>query len=224
MIKQLHFDECDSTQDVLKEQLTLHGIHESLLISCSHQKNGRGRGNNQWTFLEGSLCFSINLTPHREYSLTALEISLLITKFFDGSILNLKWPNDILNKDQKKVAGVLIQSFQATLLTGIGINLFSDEEMWGGVYDSKFPFDKKAWASELTKFIIQNRYRDTELLIREWEEKCAHRGEKVIISESDEVNEGTFLGLGKLGEARIMTNAGEKKFYNGSLKILASSH
>ncbi len=224
MIKQLHFDECDSTQDVLKEQLTLNGIHESILISCSNQKNGRGRGNNQWTFLDGSLCFSVNLIPHREYSLTALEISLLITKFFDGSILNLKWPNDILNKDQKKVAGVLIQSFQGTLMTGVGINLFSNEDMWGGVYDSKFEFDKKAWAFELTKFITQNRYQDTEQLIHEWEEKCAHRGEKVIITEGDEATEGTFIGLGKLGEARIMTLSGEKKFYNGSLRILNSIH
>jgi len=224
MIKQLHLNECDSTQDILKEQLSVLGNSNPFVVSCEHQKNGRGRGLNSWTSHQGSLCFSLNLEPHPIISLTALEISVIITKFFEGSILSLKWPNDIWDKNQKKCAGILIQSHQGSMITGIGLNLFSDLAPFGGVYDSPFSFDKKSWSLEIANFILQNRYKSSEQLKNDWEKKCGHLGHRINITEGNEITEGIFSGLGEHGQAVIKTYNGEKHFYNGSLTIQDLNH
>lgn len=220
MIQHIHLNSCDSTQEVLKEQLKQSGNLSSYLITCDEQTNGRGRGANSWINLPGTLCFSFNLEPHKILSFTALEISILLIRFFEGSILSVKWPNDILNKQQKKCAGILVQSFQGTMMAGIGLNLFSDHDSFGGIYDSEFMFNRKSWGLEIAQFINSNRYQDTELLIGHWEKRCAHLNKKVILIEGNEVTEGIFSGLGQYGQAELQTINGKKDFYNGSLRIL----
>jgi BirA family transcriptional regulator, biotin operon repressor / biotin---[acetyl-CoA-carboxylase] ligase len=220
MIEHIHLDSCDSTQEVLKEQLKRTQNQSSILVTCDFQKNGRGRGNHTWTNLPGSLCFSLSIDPHRILSFTALEISLLLIRFFEGSILSVKWPNDILNKQNKKCAGILIQSFQGTMIAGIGVNLYSDHDEWGGVYDSAFDFNRKSWGLEIAQFINNNRYQDTDLLIKHWEMKCGHLNKLVQLVEGNEVFEGSFIGIGEHGQAKIISAQGEKNFYNGSLKVI----
>ncbi|HLT22896.1 MAG TPA: hypothetical protein VKZ84_05620, partial [Bacteriovoracaceae bacterium] len=133
MIRHIHLEHCDSTQDVLKEQLSLGG-GENLLISCDLQTSGRGRGDHSWTPMPGSLYMSFTVAPSIVPSFTALELSVLVADFFDGSKLTLKWPNDIYNHHFKKCAGILIQQSQNQMLAGIGINLFSSVEHFGGVF------------------------------------------------------------------------------------------
>lgn len=70
MIKQIHVDECDSTQDLLKEQLNKESSEETILISCENQTSGRGRGENVWKAMPGTLCFSLNIQPHAVMSFT----------------------------------------------------------------------------------------------------------------------------------------------------------
>lgn len=224
MIKQIHVNECDSTQDLIKEQLKDHSRSESLLVSCDHQLMGRGRGGNQWTNVSGSLCFSMTIKPHPELSFTALELSVLVVKFFEGSKLSLKWPNDVWNNQGKKCCGILVQNSQNVMIAGIGLNLWSDHPEYGGVYDSSFRFDKKSWSKELATFIQQNRIQSTDQLKNEWQDRCGHMGSHVKITEGEESFEGLFMGLGSHGEALLMC-AGEKRhLYNGSLRVISSDH
>lgn len=224
MIRHVHISECDSTQDVIKEQLKREGTQHEMLVSCDDQRSGRGRNTNQWTTLPGSLCFSFTIKPHREISFTALEMSVLVTDFFEGSKLGLKWPNDIWNGSRKKCCGILVQSFQGVMVAGIGVNLWSNHPDFGGIYDSRFEFDKKSWAMEMAMYIKQNRYSDTQKLKAAWERKCWHIGSKVILTEGEVINEGFFQGIGPHGEAMIMTSQGLKHLYNGSLRVLSSDH
>ncbi len=225
MIKQIHVNSCDSTQDLLKEQLKDHGS-ETILVSCENQLKGRGRGDKVWSALPGTLCFSLNLPPHVAPSFTALEISLLITKFFEeiGKELKLKWPNDIWNKHQQKCCGVLVQSFQHHMMAGIGINLSSQDSAFGAIFDEEFEFDKKSWAHEMANFILMNRYQDTESLKKDWNERCFHLNKEVTITENNETHQGIFLGLGTHGEAILSTPDGEMKLYNGTLRPVSSAH
>lgn len=219
MIKQIHLNECDSTQDVLKEQLKQASPEEQILVSCELQLHGRGRGSHSWTALPGTLCFSMNIDPHPAPSFTAIELSVLIARFFEGSKLGLKWPNDIWNSQKKKCCGILVQSHQGKMMAGIGINLCSTHPEFGGVYESQFEYDKKSWAFELAKFINQHRYHSVEALKRDWESHCWHMNKLVRIVEGDEVSEGVFKGLGQYGEAVLNTNQGEVHLYNGSLRL-----
>ncbi len=222
MIRHIHLDACDSTQDILKEQTI--GKNESLLVSTEKQLKGRGRGLNQWEEIPGSLCFSLSLKPHEKISFTALEISLLLTRFFEfeGCKISLKWPNDLLDSRGLKCGGILIQGSGSQYFAGIGINLFSDHKEFGGVYREAFEFNKKSWSLRIAEFIIANRYVDTLELKNDWELRCSHLGNPVRIVEGNEITEGIFQSLGPNGEALINTAQGVKSIYNGTLRIISS--
>ncbi|MFA5584055.1 MAG: biotin--[acetyl-CoA-carboxylase] ligase [Bacteriovoracaceae bacterium] len=218
MIRHIHLDHCDSTQDVLKEQLSLNN-GENLLISCDHQTSGRGRGDHKWTPMPGSLYMSFTVAPSIVPSFTAIELSVLVADFFDGSKLTLKWPNDIFNHHYKKCAGILIQQSQNQMLAGIGINLFSSVEHFGGVFEQNFECNKKSWCWELAKFINENRFKSIQSLKEKWMEKCHHLGDHVMVVDGNEKVHGYFRGLGDYGEALIENNEGIHKVYNGSLRF-----
>ncbi|MFL5783338.1 MAG: biotin--[acetyl-CoA-carboxylase] ligase [Bacteriovoracaceae bacterium] len=220
MIKHIHVDVCDSTQDLLKEQTTSAG--ETLLISTNKQSKGRGRGTNVWQDLPGSLCFSLTVRPHKIMSFTALEISLLIARFFEfeGCKLGLKWPNDLWDSRGMKCGGVLVQGSNQDFYAGIGLNLFSDHADFGGIYRESFTFDKKSWSYRISEFIIAHRYEDTDVLRKDWELRCAHMLAFVSITEGTEKWEGIFTGLGANGEAVLENAEGKKSIYNGTLRVI----
>jgi BirA family transcriptional regulator, biotin operon repressor / biotin---[acetyl-CoA-carboxylase] ligase len=220
MLKQIHVNECDSTQEVLKEQLALHGPATKVLVSCENQWQGRGRGSNLWQQTSGSLCFSMNLEPHGVISFTAIELSLLVVRFFEtqGVQLQLKWPNDLWNADGIKCGGILVQNHQQQMLAGVGINLFSDQAEYGGIYHHRIPLERQKLAGQLAQYIHQHRYISTQELRIDWEKRCGHMRLPVTISEGGESWQGQFLGLGEHGEALLAAEAGIKHLYNGSLR------
>lgn len=220
MIKQIHFTECDSTQDELKEQLGLHP-GASLLVSCDHQKNGRGRGENKWNSLAGTLCFSLTVTPSPVVSFTALEISLLVLRFFSekGRTLKLKWPNDLWDQKGKKCGGILIQGLQNSYLAGIGLNIFTDDAEYGSIYADEFHFSREQMAKDLATFIHSHRYESVTELKADWEAHCGHLNQRVRVTENDNICEGQFLGLGHHGEALVESQGVIKNLYNGSLRL-----
>ena len=221
MEKFIHVDRCDSTQDLLKEQLSLNPQDE-LTISCEHQTRGRGRGENIWEDTNGTLCFSMTVAPHLKPSFTALELSVLVRNFFlhKGREVRLKWPNDLLNGDEKKCGGILVQTSGSYYLAGIGLNLHYPNDQFGGIYETSFELEKKAWAQELSQYIKTHRYSDTESLSRDWLAGCFHLNKTVRIFEGEQETIGTFMGLGPYGEALIENNQGIQHIFNGSLRLV----
>lgn len=221
MIRQFHLEECHSTQDVLKEQLARHESLESILVSCENQTSGRGRGENKWEMIPGGLCFSFNLTPHKMVSFTALELSVLIARYFEsrGVKLFLKWPNDLWDKDLKKCGGILVQGAQNQYLAGVGLNLYSNQSKFGSVLSQEPTENKAGLALDLTEFIHQNRYSDSNVLSADWIQRCGHLNHMVSLTEGDLRSEGIFQGLGEFGEAIICVDAKPRRFFNGSLRL-----
>ena len=221
MIKQIHLDQCHSTQDVLKEQLINSGSRDSILISCDHQISGRGRGANSWISMPGSVCFSLNIVPHQILSFTAIEIAVILTDFFESRDLSLKlkWPNDLWNQKLEKCGGILVQGSQGKLMAGIGLNLFSNHQEFGGVFSSEFSVDKKIWASDMGSFILKNRITNIKTLKEKWQNRCGHLDKIVTITEGTQITEGIFQGLGDFGEALILFDGKIQRIYNGGLRI-----
>lgn len=212
-------NECDSTQDVLKEQLRTHGSSRTLLVSCENQLKGRGRGDHTWENMSGTLCLSLSLDAHAIPSFTSLEMSVLVARFFEqkGRKLKLKWPNDLFNANGAKCCGILIQNGQEKMVVGIGLNLFSDRPEFGGIFESGFEIDKKNWAHELAEFIVSHRYHGPQDLKNDWEARCLHWNQDVVIKENNEEFKGKFISLGQHGEAVLKSHANEIHVYNGSL-------
>jgi BirA family biotin operon repressor/biotin-[acetyl-CoA-carboxylase] ligase len=222
MIRHVHVNDCDSTQDLLKEQLN-QNTSESVLVSCENQISGRGRGENVWKAMPGSLCLSLNIKPHVVMSYTALELSVIVAKYFESKAKNLKlkWPNDLWDEHGKKCGGILIQGTQNQLLAGIGINLFTNDEAFGGVFKGAFELDKKVWSRELAEYILANRYASTDELRKDWLKRCGHLNELVRVTEAGQVFEGVFQGIGEHGEALVCTDAQINHIYNGTLRPIS---
>jgi biotin-(acetyl-CoA carboxylase) ligase len=99
------------------------------------------------------------------------------------------------------------------------VNLFFDSSEFGGIYPEAFAVDKKDWCLRLTEFIHHHRYHDERELKNEWEKKCLHMHEVVEISEGSESFTGTFVGIGKNGEALLETANGLESHFNGTLRF-----
>lgn len=222
MKKHIHVSECDSTQDILKEQLTAHPTGAQFLVSCDTQLKGRGRGENTWTVMPGSLCFSFNLRPHPELSYTALEVSVLIARFFEarGIHLKLKWPNDLWDHSGKKCGGILIQGSGQNMLAGVGLNLFSNDANFGSIFSSDQPFNKRQIAQELADFILHHRYKEVDSLRTDWNSRCGHLNKQVKVFEGDSEVTGKFIGLGVHGECLLESTDQIHRLYNGSLRLI----
>lgn len=220
-MKHIHLEQCDSTQDVLKEQLKSNP-EETLLISTNFQISGRGRGENKWVPTEGGLYFSVNLDPHPVVSFMAMEISVVIAEFFENHhrSVKLKWPNDIWDRQRRKCAGILVQGQNNHYLAGIGINLFSVDENLGGIFEDNFSINKETWSYEIASYITSHRIHDVEILQKKWLDRCGHLNEKVLIREGSDIVQGIFRGIGPYGEALLETTEEIKKIYNGSLILL----
>lgn len=221
MEKFIHVDRCDSTQDLVKEQLT-GNESQQLTISCELQTQGRGRGVNNWQDSHGTICFSMSIHPHVKNTFTALEISTIIADFFQmkGRKIKLKWPNDLISLEGKKCGGILVQSFGSTYIAGIGLNLFQNSADFGGVYETSFELEKKNWSKELSEFIRAHRFENTDELIQKWNSHCAHLGKTVRIFEGTEETIGEFMGLGPYGEAILKNDSGTHHMFNGSLRLV----
>lgn len=214
-------ESCESTQELLKEQLKQNDSNE-LTVGCEHQINGRGRSDNSWEQMPGTICFSMTVFPSERVTFTALEISLLIQKFFEAKNekVFVKWPNDIMAKDHKKCGGVLIQNIGNHYLAGIGLNLHSNNDLYGGIYEPQLPLDKKNWIKELSEFISTHRYLTIEEIASDWLKQCFHLNSKVKINEGNQETIGTFTGLGRHGEAILQNAAGTHHLFNGSLRLI----
>lgn len=219
-MKHIHLNDCDSTQDYLKEQLK-QGETSDVLISCENQIQGYGRSQKKWDNLSQSLFFSFTLLPHEKVTWTAIELAVTLTDYFAqkfGESLKLKWPNDIYDSEGKKCSGILVQQAQQKYIAGIGINLVKSEN-WGGVFsDEKYSFTKKEWCADLHDYIQNHRIPETDEIKKRWSERCIHMNLPVVVSEGSESIMGKFVGLGEWGEAVLDENGKPHHIYNGSLR------
>lgn len=228
-----HFEVIDSTQIYLKahlEELLLKD--DSNLISCNKQTNGIGRTGNSWLFVDRSLAMSFTISPNKTLTLTPLEIGILTCQFlkvrFNLQVL-LKWPNDLMSIDNKKLGGVITHYHNnKTILVGIGINIgeinLADktkvENFRHGIDAVKLTdFIQKDLSLELYSFILNNRIKNNELLVQNYNQLCCHLNKKVSIDDHDNKNIGIFVGISPTGAA-IINNIGNQSIHiAGSLTI-----
>ncbi|MGN1062977.1 MAG: biotin--[acetyl-CoA-carboxylase] ligase [Alphaproteobacteria bacterium] len=117
--KKVHFDVLESTN----KTAALYDI--GTVVRADSQTGGRGRYGCRWVSPAGNLYMSVVLkTYDRQTPLMAFVTAVAVAEAFFPFDVRLKWPNDIL-KDQKKVAGILLECLEDKLIVGIGANLIS---------------------------------------------------------------------------------------------------
>jgi BirA family biotin operon repressor/biotin-[acetyl-CoA-carboxylase] ligase len=136
------FDSLDSTNRYLLDEARA-GVAEGVVAVAEHQSAGRGRLGRRWEAPSGAnLLVSVLLRPPLPAELRHLASAVVGLAAIDaaaplGLELGLKWPNDILAGDGRKLAGVLAEAdltpdppgdrptegLQAPIVVGIGINV-----------------------------------------------------------------------------------------------------
>lgn len=130
-----HFSIIDSTSDYAIKFILQNNINSDYAILADEQTAGRGRLNDRnWQSPKGNFYCSyiINLKnskiPLEKTSLlTSIIIKLLknfLNNITNSNIIELKIPNDLLINN-KKLAGVLVETYYPYAIIGIGINLIS---------------------------------------------------------------------------------------------------
>jgi biotin-[acetyl-CoA-carboxylase] ligase BirA-like protein len=107
--------------------------HDFLLVTAERQTQGRGTKGRAWQSPQGNIYLTAavhrNFLPPERMRLFPLEAGLALWETAASFLppaqrngLRLKWPNDLL-WNQRKVAGMLMESTGDYLLIGAGINI-----------------------------------------------------------------------------------------------------
>jgi len=116
--------ECESTQLLLLGS----GVPEGAVAVTDRQTGGRGRLGRRWEAPAGSpLLVSVMLhaPPERarpELSLVAALAAAETVESATGLSAQVKWPNDVM-LNRRKVAGILSELSEGTVVVGIGMNV-----------------------------------------------------------------------------------------------------
>jgi len=134
------FGTIDSTNRYLLEEAR-SGAPDGVVAVAEHQTAGRGRLGRRWEAPAGAnLLVSILLRPHLpgpQRHLASAVVALAAAEAAEsvaGLRLGIKWPNDLLAADGRKVAGVLAEGDLAVgdptgsdgvaaIVVGIGVNV-----------------------------------------------------------------------------------------------------
>lgn len=126
------FDTITSTLDKAHELLMKREMHAFTTLVCQKQLSGRGQLRRKWESLQDNVYTAIVLPNAYPFNTEAAAPAFgaitadALEKL--GFAVELKWPNDIVQKTEhgyEKVGGILLEERNNCLVAGMGINVFS---------------------------------------------------------------------------------------------------
>jgi len=111
------------------------GALEGTVLVAEHQVSGRGRLDRVWTSPpRAGLTVSVLLRPDVPAArrgwlplLTGVALAEAVAEV-TGVLPSLKWPNDLLARDGRKLAGILAESTGTAVVLGVGLNVSTTAE------------------------------------------------------------------------------------------------
>ena len=222
--KDFHFfEETTSTFDMAEKIAIKNGS----VICARRQTNGRGRLGRSWESQNGGIYFSIILMPDSRFdevqimtALCAVGIRRALSSFLPCSI---KWPNDIVSKDGKKICGILTKlkftgDGKPIVNVGIGINAntkkFDDELKYassislisGKDVDENLVLCRSL--EEIEKCISFENFSET---MEEYKKECVTLGKRVrvLYAKNDESKTGLCVKIEDDGSLTVETDDGK---------------
>jgi len=180
-------------------------------LVADRQFAGRGRQGRNWS--DGAGNFMGSTVVHRAATdppapslalmagLALHEVASLMVP--DPTRLRLKWPNDLLH-DRAKLAGILLEGVDDTVIVGMGVNLASAPDLSGRETAAFTAFgpapDRDAFAHALAASFDREleRWRSfgLEPMIRRWQAAGTPPGTPLAVHDTGGKRiPGTFAGL-----------------------------
>jgi BirA family biotin operon repressor/biotin-[acetyl-CoA-carboxylase] ligase len=209
-----------STNDHAAAMRNRKTLFAPAIVLASSQTAGRGRGTNTWWSGAGCITATFVLPvvehfqPHQVPLIAGLAARGALEELVGTAHIRLKWPNDLLLSDDRKVAGLLCERVQGADLIGIGVNV--------NVARSRLPrslLDRAASMRELTgapvslndvvaalaRHLFERLARPAEhqfsQLLREYDRHHALPGRRIAVAASDDAKPlaGVCVGLDRMG-------------------------
>jgi len=213
-----------STQTLARELVAAGATHGTLVVA-DEQTEGRGRHGRRWfTPPSSALAFSLILRPSpptgtpSNCQLAAWNLlgALALAEALEalGAQPAIKWPNDVLLKEQK-VAGVLLEVGWVdltvdSLLMGIGVNVFADAVPPGTAVDYPTTSVEQAVGYQpgredlLVKIIerigVHWQSLNPPAIVAGVNQRLAYRGRGVQVSTGTTTLQGILVAVGAEGE------------------------
>lgn len=133
----IHVDTIDSTMPASREYID-QGNKLPFIYNTKIQTHGKGKGDRKWAgSIEGNIYTSSSIPTNMiKNELNANDVLVKITaisiiqqlRTFDKNEFFLKYPNDILCKDKKKLGGIIAEHYKDFCIIGFGINIVDKPE------------------------------------------------------------------------------------------------
>lgn len=121
-----------STHVRAAELIEQNQLRTPAAILTARQTAGRGQRSNTWWSDAGTLTVTFALPANPEIPAHQLPLRVgvalheTVARWIAPEHLRIKWPNDLITSDHRKLAGILCQRVRDTDILGIGINVHSD--------------------------------------------------------------------------------------------------
>ena len=238
-LKLITYDSIGSTNEEAK-RLARNGMPDGIVVWAKEQLSGVARRGRRWESAKGNLYFSILLRP--DCSATkAMQLSFVVSlttaKIIEDvlpetSIVNCKWPNDIL-VGNRKISGILLET-QLTpsgkidwLVIGVGLNIKNFPK------DVEFPATalvkegaEKNMGTEMMLKLFSSQFLSTykiweklgfERIREDWLSRVAGLGEKITVQLEQATLKGVFKDLDKDGALILLHNGNEQRITAGDV-------
>ncbi len=210
----VHVDRVASTQD--EARLRFDG--EPVLVVAERQEAGRGRSGRTWLEADRGLYASLAFAPRQRPIIPLL--AGLAARHALGGVPALKWPNDLVLGDGRKVGGLLAEAAGGVVVVGLGVNLWWPEPPGGAaaVYaGDPGPAEAGAvaerWAAELL-----HRAADPGDWRAEYTRACVTLGREITWAGGPAPGLGTAVGVGPDGSLQVETATGLVRLVSGEVR------
>lgn len=219
------------------------GVTEGHVLVAAEQTAGRGRLHRAWVSPHGSsLSMSMLLQPQHEMArwgwlslLTGMAVASALEEIApDPSLVQLKWPNDVLI-DGGKVCGILSERVEhpggAKAVVGVGLNLELEKQQLPvptatSLSIEGFPTDRTAILGGILRNMeeLYGRWQKAGSLEGQYHQRCSSVGAELSITVSSEVVvRGRGQGVDEFGRLQVETASGLRTFAVGDV-VHASMH
>ena len=224
------FKTVDSTMDTAFS-LPEGSIRNRTLVVAEKQTMGRGRYDRKWVSSDSDLTFSIILTDYDfrvPYSMIAAHAVYRVLKKYNGRV-RLKWINDVLWENGKKISGTLTEEKMTRTVIGVGINLNSAEmplALKASATSYYIETGKSLVKETFLSFLVEELFGmldrvdrgEVQDLLTEWESDACIEGRCVTVINDRGHISGTAAGINKKTGALILkSDLGLKEIYEGNV-------
>lgn len=228
------YETVSSTMDVARELAKEITAERPGIVLAQQQEAGRGRQGRSWIAPEGGFFGTAifhTSEPVSKLGGWSLGIGCVLREVFTalGAEVSLKWPNDVLDRERRKLAGILIEVAPAEqgnhVLCGIGVNLLQHPEQVPNTTALKNLSEKELSPVEFAEILLprlHETWRQFEKTgfapLRElWLKSALFKGENIAIDLGGEKAHGTFVGVSDMGAIILESDSIQREIHAGDV-------